>query len=67
MRVSSDMTSFRNKPLQQYFKPLITDHLSPLSTMKSSVNQVLSKTQYCERGKKGIFSKHSPNYIKKAK
>lgn len=60
------MISFRNdKPLQQYFKPLIIDHLSPLSTMKSSVNQVLSKIQYCDRDKKAFSV--STHQIKKTK
>lgn len=63
----SILTNFRNdKPLQQYFKPLIIDHLSFIHNEKQCQPSSFKNSKYCDRGKKVTYSP-SYTYIKKTK
>lgn len=41
-----------DKPLQQYFKPLIIDHLSFIHNEKQCQPSSFKNSKYCDRGKK---------------
>lgn len=52
LKVNSDKTSFRNNPFQQYFKPLIIDHLSFIRNEKQCQPSSFKTSKYFDRSKK---------------
>lgn len=55
LKVNFHISNFRNdKPLQQYFKPLIIDHLSFIHNEKQCQPSSFKNSKYCNRGKKAF-------------